>query len=70
MQLAMHMVTIEDLMPQGHFLRKLEAAGSVVRVRGNSPALQQKIRPPGHRPGGHREVSAGGFPVRHPVGAF
>ena len=23
MQLAMHMVTIEDLMPQGHFLRKL-----------------------------------------------
>ena len=26
MQLAMRMVTIEDLMPQGHFLRKLEAA--------------------------------------------
>lgn len=26
MQLAMHMVTIEDLMPQEHFLRKLEAA--------------------------------------------
>ena len=26
MQLVMHMVTIEDLMPQGHFLRKLEAA--------------------------------------------
>ena len=26
MQLAMHMVTIEDLMPQQHFLRKLEAA--------------------------------------------
>ena len=25
MQLAMHMVTIEDLMPQQHFLRKLEA---------------------------------------------
>ena len=25
MQLAMHMVTIEDLMPQEHFLRKLEA---------------------------------------------
>lgn len=48
MQLAMHMVTIEDLMPQGHFLRKLEAAGSVVRVRGNSPALQQKIRPSAH----------------------
>ena len=27
MQLAMHMVTIEDLMPQGHFLRKLETGG-------------------------------------------
>ena len=25
MQLAMHMVTIEDLMPREHFLRKLEA---------------------------------------------
>ena len=25
MQLAMHMVTIEDLLPQQHFLRKLEA---------------------------------------------
>ena len=26
MHLAMHMVTIEDLMPREHFLRKLEAA--------------------------------------------
>ena len=26
MQLAMYMVTIEDLMPREHFLRKLEAA--------------------------------------------
>ena len=26
MQLAIHMVTIEDLMPKKHFLRKLEAA--------------------------------------------
>ena len=25
MQLKLHMVTIEDLMPQDHFLRKLEA---------------------------------------------
>ena len=25
MQLQMHMVTIEDLVPQGHFLRKLES---------------------------------------------
>lgn len=26
MQLKMHMVTIEDLVPKGHFLRKLESA--------------------------------------------
>ena len=26
MQLEVHMVTMEDLMPQGHFLRQLEAA--------------------------------------------
>ena len=26
MQLKLHMVTIEDLVPQEHFLRKLEAA--------------------------------------------
>lgn len=26
MQLKLHMVTIEDLMPQDHFLQKLEAA--------------------------------------------
>ena len=26
MQLKIHMVTIEDLMPQDHFLRKLEKA--------------------------------------------
>ena len=38
MQLAMHMVTIEDLMPQGHFLRKLEAALDL-SLRGNGAAL-------------------------------
>lgn len=57
-------------MPPGALPPKVgSSAGSVLRLRGNSPALQQKIRPPGHRPGGHREVSAGGFPVRHPVKA-
>ena len=57
-------------MPPGALPPKVgSSAGSVLRLRGNSPALQQKIRAPGHRPGGHREVSAGGFPVRHPVGA-
>ena len=25
MQLKLHMVTIEDLVPEGHFLRKLDA---------------------------------------------
>ena len=40
MQLAMHMVTIEDLMPQQHLLRKLEAALDLsFRVRGNGTAL-------------------------------
>ena len=45
MQLKLHMVTIEDLVPQEHFLRKLEAAldqlgadivlsGKTARVRG------------------------------------
>ena len=47
MQLAMHMVTIEDLMPQGALPPKAGGgAGSVVRVRGNSPALQQNTAVP------------------------
>lgn len=40
MQLAMHMVTIEDLMPQQHFLRKLEATLELSFVYGgNGTAL-------------------------------
>lgn len=69
MQLAMHMVTIEDLMPREHFLRKLEAVLDLSFVYEETAPLYSKIRLSGHRPGGHREVSAGGFPVRHPVGA-
>ena len=38
MQLKLHMVTIEDLMPQEHFLRKLEAALDL--------SLCMKKRPP------------------------
>lgn len=41
MQLAIHMVTIEDLMPQEHFLRKLEAALDLSFVyEENGAALQ------------------------------
>ena len=33
MQLKLHMVTIEDLVPEGHFLRKLEATLDLSFVR-------------------------------------
>ena len=48
MQLAMHMVTIEDLMPQGHFLRKLEAALDLSFVyEETAPLYSRKLgRPP------------------------
>ena len=56
-------------MPPGALPPKVgNSAGSVLRLRGNSPALQQKIRLSDHQPGDHREVPAGGVPVRHPVG--
>ncbi len=48
MQLAMHMVTIEDLMPQEHLLRKLETALDLSFVyEETAPALQQNtaVRP-------------------------
>ena len=40
MQLKLHMVTIEDLVPKGHFLRKLDAVldlGLVYRRYGRPP---------------------------------
>ena len=48
MQLAMHMVTIEDLMPQGHFLRRLEAALDLSFVYEETDHLYSKRfgRPP------------------------
>ena len=48
MQLKLHMVTIEDLMPQEHFLRKLEAALDLSIVyEETSPLYSRKYgRPP------------------------
>ena len=48
MQLAMHMVTIEDLMPQQHFLRKLEATLDLSFVYGETARLYSRKfgRPP------------------------
>ena len=48
MQMAVHMVTIEDLMPQGHFLRQLEAALDLSFVYEETAHLYSKKygRPP------------------------
>ena len=47
MQLAMHMVTIEDLMPQQHFLRKLEVTLDLSFVYGETARLYSRkfVRP-------------------------
>ena len=42
--------------------------GAVDKVTQQPSLYSKKIRLSGHRPGGHREVPAGGVPVRHPVG--
>lgn len=45
MQLKYHMVTIEELVPAGDFLRKLEATlDFVVCIRGNVSDVQPEIR--------------------------
>ena len=48
MQLAIHLVTMEDLMPQGHFLRQLEAALDLSFVYEETAHLYSKKygRPP------------------------
>lgn len=48
MQLAVHMVTIEELMPQQHFLRKLETALNLSFVYEETASLYSKKfdRPP------------------------
>lgn len=48
MQLQMHMVTIDDLVPQGHFLRKLESVLDLTFVREETAHLYNRRlgRPP------------------------
>ena len=47
MQLKLHMITIEDLVPQDHFLRKLEAALNLSFVYTvTTPLYKKKGRPP------------------------
>ena len=48
MQLKLHMVTIEDLVPEGHFLRKLEATLDLSFVREETAHLYSRRygRPP------------------------
>lgn len=67
MQLKMHMVTIEDLVPKGHFLRKLESALDLSFVYEETAKLYSHRygRPP-YDPvvsGGHGEISAGRISV-------
>ena len=70
MQLEMHMVTIEDLMPRGHFLRKLEAALNLSFVYEETARLYSRRfgRPP-IDPVVIVKYLLVGFPVRHPVRA-
>lgn len=42
-------------------------AGSVVRIRGNSPTVQPEIRPSANRPSSAGEISADRISVRYPV---
>ena len=69
MQLKFHTVTIEDLMPQDHFLRRLEAALDLSFVRVETAHLYSRRygRPP--IDGGAGEIPPGGLSVRHPLGA-
>ena len=48
MQLRTHMVTIEDLVPPGHFLRKLESVLDLTFVREETSCLYNRRlgRPP------------------------
>ena len=48
MQLKLHMVTIEDLVPEGHFLRKLEATLDLSFVQEETASLYSRGngRPP------------------------
>ena len=70
MQLKYHMVTIEDLVPAEHFLRKLEAAVDLSFVyEETAHSVQPEVRPTAHRPGGDGEIPVAGIFVQHPLGA-
>lgn len=59
------MVTIEDLVPEEHFLWKLEAALDLGFVYKETAHLYSRL----HRPSGAVEILAGGLFVRHSLGA-
>ena len=64
MQLKMHMVTIEDLVPKGHFLRKLESALDLSFVYEETAKLYSTpVWQTALRSGGHGEISAGRISV-------
>ena len=45
MQLKYHMVTIEDLVPENHFLRRLEAVLNLTFVYEETAAGSMAVRP-------------------------
>ena len=63
MQLKMHMVTIEDLVPKGHFLRKLESALDLSFVYEKRRSCTATVWQTALRSGGHGEISAGRISV-------
>lgn len=67
MQLKIHMLTIEDLVPADHLLRKIDAALDFSFFYEETSGLYQ--RPPAHRPGGTGKIPTGWLFVRHPIGA-
>ena len=69
MQLKYHMVTIEDLVPEDHFLRKLERALDLSFVYEESAHLYSRRygRPP-IDPVEIVKYSFAGFPIWHPIG--
>ena len=70
MQLKFHMVTIEDLVPEGHFLRKLDTVLDLGFVYEEMAHLySRRLWAAAHRPGGAGEISAGGLSVRNTLRA-
>mgnify|MGYP000287863280 CR=1 FL=1 len=61
MQLKFHTVTIEDLMPQDHFLRRLEAALDLSSCAWKPLTCTAGGMASAHRPGGAGEIPPGGL---------